>query len=188
MFDFLPRPHRHDSVHLVSERLTLRPLALDDAEDMLLFARDPEVTRYLPWSPNADLSTVRTFLRDQVNRRRRNESLGLAVVLRATNAVIGSTDLMELKRIPGEAELGYILARPYWGQGMMTESARLTLAYGFSEMALSSIHAWADEENFASRKVLQKIGMAFVTTEQRVVKGDQRTYVRYQTSAPHPLI
>lgn len=184
MFDFLIRPNRRDSLRLESDRLILRPLAVEDAEEMLLFARDPEVTRYLPWSSNTDLSLVRSFLREQISRRRRNESLGFSVILRATGAMIGSTDLMDLKRTKGEAELGYILARPYWNQGLMTESARLTLNYALTELGLTHVHSWADGDNAASRRVLEKIGMAHTLTQTRLVKGEERPYVRYDTPTP----
>ena len=177
------RPNPRDQILLEGERVSLRPLTIADAEEMLLFARDPEVTRYLPWSSNTDLTMVRSFLREQISRRHRNESLGFAVILRSTGAMIGSTDLMDLKRTKGEAEFGYILARPFWGNGLMTESALLTLDCGRSELNLKRIFAWADQENLASRRVLEKCGLSLSTTETRLVKGENRIYVRYDLNA-----
>ena len=182
MFPLFSRPNPRDKIRLESERLYLRPLAVEDAEEMLVFARDPEVTRYLPWSSNTDLSMVQAFLREQINRRRRNESLGFAALLRSTGAMIGSTDLMDLKRSKGEAELGYILARPYWNRGLMTEAALLTRDYGINEIGLTRLHAWADSENLSSCRVLEKIGMIQTASETRLVKGEERSYVRYDIS------
>ena len=93
--------------------------------------------------------------------------------------MIGSTDLMDLKVVKGQAELGYLLAKPYWGIGLMTEAARLTIDFGFRCLKLKTIIAWADEENLASRRVMEKLGMERTGDERRIVKGVVRPYVCY---------
>jgi ribosomal-protein-alanine N-acetyltransferase len=94
--------------------------------------------------------------------------------------MIGSTDLMDLRRTRGYGELGYLLAEPYWGKGIMTEAAGLTLEYGFGPLRLARIVAHADVENRASRRVLEKMGMNVVGSEMRKVHGDDRLYIRYE--------
>ena len=165
---------------LTGERLMLRPLQATDTAAMFAYASDPEVTRFLPWEPAPEAESVRPFLQDQVQRRERRESLGLAVLLRETNEMIGSTDLMDLKRTRGQAELGYLLARPYWGRGLMTEAADLTLHHGFGRLRLTVIRAFADAENQGSRRVLEKIGMRVVGHEIRTVHKEDRPYVQYE--------
>lgn len=180
MFALFSHTPNRENVLLEGPRVLLRPLAVADAEDMYAFASDPFVTRYLPWEPAPSADAVRPFLQDQVGRRKRGESLGFAIVDRATGAMVGSTDLMDLKAVRGQAELGYLIARPYWGQGWMTEAAALTADYGFREMNLGRLVAWADEENAASRRVMEKLGMRLAGAEVRTVKGEQRPYVRYE--------
>ncbi len=80
----------------------------------------------------------------------------------------------------GQAELGYLLARPYWGRGLMTEAAGLTAAYGFGTLGLARLIAFADVQNIASRRVLEKIGMRAQGSEMRVVKKENRLYIRYE--------
>jgi ribosomal-protein-alanine N-acetyltransferase len=176
---FSSTPNREDIV-LLGERVLLRPLAARDADEMFVFASDPEVTKYLPWEAETNVAMVRGFLQDQVTRRRRGESVGFAVVHRETGVMIGSTDLMELKAVRGQAEIGYLLARSHWNQGLMTEAARLTLGYGFSALNLNRIIAWADEDNRASRRVLEKVGMTLSGSEYRFVKSERRPYVRLE--------
>jgi ribosomal-protein-alanine N-acetyltransferase len=177
-------PSRRDpfaeTLLLTGEHLVLRPLHVTDADAMFAYASDPEVTRFLPWEPATEIENVRPFLADQVGRRERRESLGLAILLRETNEMIGSTDLMDLKRARGEAELGYLLARPFWGRGLMTEAARLTLEHGFGRLRLIRIRAYADAENQGSRRVLEKIGMRVVGTEIRMVHQEDRPYMQYE--------
>jgi ribosomal-protein-alanine N-acetyltransferase len=183
--------HRLPAVQLTSERLILRPLAVDDAGAMLAYASDPEVTRYLPWYPATQIDVIRTFLQDQEAQRLRGETLGLAMVLAKSQAMIGSISLMHLRSSePGTAELGYLLARPYWGQGFMTEAARCVVHHAFTERRLTRLIAFADSENAASRRVLEKAGMQATTTELRIVKQESRIYVRFErhrdTHVPEP--
>ena len=175
-----------DDLYLWGERVLLRPLCLEDADAMFAYARDPEVTRFLPWEPAPDVDSVRPFLAEQVAKRQLGAALALAVVLRETGQVIGSTDLMDLPGTgalgwwrPRQAELGYLLARPYWGRGLMTEAATLTACHGFEVLGLSRIIAWADAENLGSRRVLEKIGMRVRGSEIRRVKAEKRLYIRY---------
>lgn len=167
-------------IRLEGQWVAIRPLSLDDAAPMFAYASDPEVTRYLPWYPATLIDTVRAFLLQQLARRRRGESIGFAIVLRESDTMIGSTDLMGLKiGDKAGAELGYILARECWGQGYMTEAARLTLRYGFETLGLQRVEAFADTDNIGSRRVLEKIGMRIAGTENRMVKNEERIYVRY---------
>ena len=170
-----------DDLCLRGARVLLRPIREDDADAMFACARDPEVTRFLPWEPAPSVDCVRPFLAEQVARRRAGEALSLALVLLETGGVIGSTDLMDLEAPrPTQAELGYLLARPYWGRGLMTEAADLTAGYGFGTLGLSRLIAFADAENAASRRVLEKIGMRAHGSEMRIVKNEERLYIRYE--------
>ena len=173
-------PAFRDDIILPGERILLRPLSADDADEMFLYASDPQVTEFLPWLPAPDASAVRPFLVEQVSRRKRSESMGFAIIARDTGAMIGSTDLMDLRIKRGQGELGYLIAREFWGQGLMTEAAHLTVAYGFDRLNLSCVIAFADAENGASRRVLEKLGMERTVAETRIVKMESRPYVRYE--------
>jgi len=171
------------AIHRDGTRVAIRPLRLTDDMAVYAYASDAAVTRFLPWHPAPTLGTVRNFLVQQLGRRRRGESYAFAVERRDTGMMIGSTDLMGLQEPPtGEAELGYILGKEHWGQGLMTEAAALTVAAGFEELRLDRIVAYADIDNLGSCRVLEKIGMRRVGTEQRVVKDEDRTYARYALS------
>ena len=177
-----------DNFRLQGERVQLRPLASDDAEAVFAYARDPEVTHFMAWEPAPDVDSVRPFLAEQIGKRRRGEALALAIVLKGTEQVIGSTDLREVcstsllrRRGPKRAELGYLLARPYWGQGLMTEAVQLTVAHGFMALGLTQIFAWVDAENRQSQRVLEKIGMHTHGREFRKIREQRRLYLRYET-------
>jgi RimJ/RimL family protein N-acetyltransferase len=58
-------------------------------------------------------------------------------------------------------EIGWRLARPWWGQGLTTEGARAALAYGFERLGLEEIVAFTVPGNIRSRRVMEKLGMRY---------------------------
>jgi ribosomal-protein-alanine N-acetyltransferase len=58
------------------------------------------------------------------------------------------------------AELGYWLAEPYWGRGIMTQAVRAMSEYAFGELALHRVHAEPFASNPASARVLEKAGFS----------------------------
>jgi ribosomal-protein-alanine N-acetyltransferase len=68
-----------------------------------------------------------------------------------------------LRRLPNtdEVEILYLLSESYWGNGLATESARLSLKYGFEEAELSEIIGLVIEGNIGSKRVLEKLGFVF---------------------------
>jgi RimJ/RimL family protein N-acetyltransferase len=59
-------------------------------------------------------------------------------------------------------DVGYRLIPKYWGKGYATESCKAALEFGFNTMNLSEIIGTANQENKASRTVLEKCGLTFV--------------------------
>ncbi len=84
-----------------------------------------------------------------------------AVVERESATVIGDAGLTLYAHRGPDVELGYRLKVPYWGKGYATEAARAWLRHAFDELGLRRILAVTHEENEASRRVLEKIGMRY---------------------------
>lgn len=59
-------------------------------------------------------------------------------------------------------EVGWFVDRRYWGNGLATEGGRRSLTFGFEELGLDRIIARYDPENYASGKVMEKLGMNHV--------------------------
>lgn len=175
------RPMVLPDIERTGRHVVVRPLRLGDDQPVYEYASDPEVTRFLPWYPAPSIDTVRSFLLQQIARRRRGESYAFGIDLRTGETMVGSTDLMGLDgQGDGAAELGYILGRPYWGRGYMTEAAGLTVDIAFEELGLKRLAAFADIENMGSRRVLEKLGFRATGTEKRLVKEEEREYMRYE--------
>ena len=80
----------------------------------------------------------------------------------------------------GEVEVAYLLAKGMWGRGLGTEAAQGVLDYGFETLKLSRLICLVDEENLASIRVAQKIGMEFEKAGQDD-KGPFLLYARSRT-------
>ena len=76
---------------------------------------------------------------------------------------LGQIGLNELPRWPGPdwVEVGWDLHPSVWGQGLATEGARAALRYGFEVVGLERIISTARADNAASRRVMEKCGLAF---------------------------
>lgn len=84
-------------------------------------------------------------------------------------------------------EVGWRLARPYWGQGFATEAAQAALEFGFETVELSEIVALTVPDNARSRAVMSKLGMTRTASDDfyhpLVPAGHQLTrHVLYRLS------
>ena len=146
---------------LRTPRLLLRRLSMEDASDIFAYARDPEMTPFVIWEPHRSLDDTRDF----VTRTLRGYLEGVPPVWGVQHleagVIIGSAAMHEVSWPNLRAEIGYALARQYWGQGLMTEAVRALLDYGFGTLHLNRIEARCDVENVASWRVMEKAGMSF---------------------------
>jgi RimJ/RimL family protein N-acetyltransferase len=145
--------------HLLSTpRLRLRRTRLGDAKAIFRgFAQDPEVTRYLTWQPHTDISQTRAFLLGRRAAWAKGDDLTWAITLLEADSCIG---LIGLRRQGFKADIGYVLARPHWGRGVMTEAARAVVDWAFADPAIHRVWATCDVDNLASARVLENAGMS----------------------------
>jgi ribosomal-protein-alanine N-acetyltransferase len=78
-----------------------------------------------------------------------------------TGEMVGHCGLRDVDEVPGEVEVLYALGRAHWSQGYATEAARASVRYGFDHLGLDHILAFAVPANTASRRVMEKLGMAY---------------------------
>ena len=150
--------------HLETERLSMRPAQVGDAEGVFAYASDPEVSRYLPWAPHATISDTEQFLRRCERDWKQGNSFPWVIVLRETDAVVG---MIEANLTGHRASLGYVLARSVWGRGIATEAARAVVSALFEDPDIWRVWATCDVDNPASARVLEKVGMTLEGTLHR---------------------
>lgn len=139
---------------LETERLQLRPYTEADIAELLPLIGTREVaatTRIMHPYTEQDAKDFLVAAKDP-------DKVWLAVTLRTDGRQVGGAGL-RVDRQYKNAELGYWLGVPYWGNGYATEAARAMLRYGFEVLELHRIHASHFKQNFASKRILQKLGM-----------------------------
>ena len=79
------------------------------------------------------------------------------MILQSSGDVIGAFDL----RKTGQAkiECGYVLAQPFWGQGLMTEALAEVIDWALRQPSIWRIGAVADVDNVGSIRVMEKAGL-----------------------------
>jgi [ribosomal protein S5]-alanine N-acetyltransferase len=141
-------------------RLLLREFRPEDELDIHEYASDPEVVRLLIWGPNTRELT-RAFLERTLEEQKEwpRNSVGLAIELKDEGRVIGSIGLRIKDERNRAADIGYVLARRYWGHGYMPEAGHAIVDAAFRRAGLHRVWATCDPRNRASYRVMEKIGM-----------------------------
>lgn len=142
-----------------TERLLLRPFELSDGPRVKELAGDKAIadtTLNIP-HPYED-GMAEEWVSTHQPKFEAGELLTCAIVLKATQKLIGAIDLKIDKRF-NRAELGYWVAKECWNQGYCTEAAKVMLEYGFHKLDLHKITATHITRNPASGTVMEKIGM-----------------------------
>ena len=158
----LARPTRWTGRPLDSARLILRAARPEDAPRIVELLADPDVSRHTSHIPHPYTLEDATRFVAAARASIDTEGCSFGLELRTTGELIG---FIGARIKPGTAELGYWLGRPYWGQGYMTEAARRVTRFLFKELGYGTVWASAEPGNPASRRLLEKIGLAYTHTE-----------------------
>ena len=166
---------------LETARLLLRGFTPEDAPDVRRLAGDWEVARTLLAVPHPYGDGIaEEWISGHRAAFERGEGVHFAVVTRERGELCGACGLA-IAAGDANAELGYWIGAPYWGQGYATEAAREVVRYGFEQLRLHRVHAAHFGNNRASGRVLTKIGMSYEGTlrEHHRKYGDYEDRVQY---------
>lgn len=170
---------------LTTDRLALRPFALDDVEAAFGFFCDREVMRFSLHGPHVSRKTTEDFIQTNINRQARLGFSIWAVIESASGELIGMCGLAEFGHGVSGIELAYRLRRDRWGRGYATEAGRAAVDHAFGTLGLDRLIAAVERENTPSINVLEKCGFVFV--EDRQIAGkDALVYERLTPAGPHP--
>ena len=163
---------------LTTLRLILRPWRESDAEALYKYAKDPAIGPVAGWPPHASAAESLEIIRTVFAALET-----YAVVLKATDEPVGSVGIMfgdglhSAEMRPGEAEIGYWIGVPYWGQGLIPEAVRCLLRRCFEDLEMTAVWCGYYDGNVKSRRVMEKCGFRFHHTEEGKMSplGDVRT-------------
>ena len=143
---------------LQTERLQLRETEARDVEGVFAMESDPVAMRYWNTPPMTEIEQarmsverVRTYFPNHVGIR-------WSIVRRADEVFLGHVSLFDFREQSAVAEIGYGLARPYWGQGYMHEALTAVIDYAFGPVGARRLEADTDPRNAASLRALERLG------------------------------
>jgi ribosomal-protein-alanine N-acetyltransferase len=151
-------------VPLSTPRLALVALTLEDAPAVFSYASDPEISRLVDWPRHETIDDSRRFVARSMVGYAQGGHYEWGLMRRSDQAFLGTCGFGEIDVARRVADVGYVLAKPYWRQGYATEAVAAVLQFGFLQLGLRLIEAQALPENAASLRVMAKLGMRYRET------------------------
>jgi len=159
-----------------TDRLHLRLPRRDDAPPIFAaWTQDPEVTCYLTWRPHKNVHESNAIIDLTLKLWRDGEAFTNVLTLKGDDRPIG---MIAIHPDGFKPSLGYVLARPYWGKGYMTEAVRAVTEWLLRQPDIYRVFATCDVDNPASAKVMEKAGMKY--------EGLLRRYMVYPNVSEEP--
>lgn len=147
------------SVPLIrTSRLTLRPFTENDIPELHRILGQDDILKYFPNPGPPPRERVQALIEKQIDHWAGHGYGWWAVEWNETRELIGWNGLQYLPETD-EVEIGYLLSREYWGRGVATEGAKAGLDFGFKSLGLDLIVGIVHPQNYASQRVLEKIGL-----------------------------
>ena len=143
-----------------TERFLFAPWSATDWLALKPIATDPDVMRYISEGRVWPDERIQEFVERQIKCFRERGYCMWRLLEPGSDQMIGFCGVQPLANTP-DIEIGWWLARSYWGRGLATEAARAVLRDGFERAGLERIVAVAHPGNRASRRVMEKLGMRY---------------------------
>jgi ribosomal-protein-alanine N-acetyltransferase len=145
------------------DKVILRTLLKKDANDFFEVGKDPITTEFLTWGPFKTIKEAKTMIKFTYFRRMaRQEPIGYAILDRVTHQMIGTIEFHTFNRKNNTCEIGYVLKRAYWNQGIMTSCVQAMTDVAFTHLDIDCVIIKHIKENMASQRVILKAGYQFI--------------------------
>ena len=136
-----------------SERLHMRATEFDDAEALIEIYSDEALMTYWSSAPKRTIEDVRDYIRPRIDWP---DGRSWSITLQGDDRAIGTLSAVDGRA--GVVEIGYSLARRYWGQGYAGEAVSALIDRLFDIDGYRRVTADTDPDNAASNKLLEKLG------------------------------
>ena len=141
-----------------SNRLLIRLVEEADLPDLLVINGNDEVTRYLPYATWQSLADGQAWFKRIEALNATGNGLQFVVLEKSSGQIVATCLLFRYDEQSARAELGYVLGREHWGQGLMHEALCALITYAFGAYALRRIEAEVNPANEASCRLIEKLG------------------------------
>ncbi|CAN7227755.1 GNAT family N-acetyltransferase [Rhizobacter sp. LjRoot28] len=142
---------------LQTNRLLFRqPVAADARALYDSYTQDLDVARFMVWRPHTSLAETEAFIERCLEGW--DSGLRRPYVMALSGTPARPIGMLEARWLGHIVDIGYVLARQHWGDGLMPEAAASVAEAVLSDPRVFRVQATCDVENAASAKALEKAG------------------------------
>lgn len=166
---------------ITTSRLVLRMLTADDRDSVYRVFSDPDVMRFWSCEPYTDKAQADELITQCEKGFENREFFQWGIANAEDDKIIGTCTLFALDKKNLRAEVGFALARSYWGKGYMHETLEALFAFAFEPLGMHRIEADVDPRNERCIATLEKVGFqreGFMR-ERWLVGGERQDSVFY---------
>ena len=163
-----------------TERLLLRKLKQSDWEMISYLRSDKNVNEFVK-RPNANSKEKAFEFISKTNKGIDNRHLYYWIITEKNNdKMIGSICLWKFSKDHKTAEVGYDLSPDFQRKGIMNESLKIVLEFGFNNLSLDLIEAYTHRKNENSKKLLERNGFILIEDKKDENNPDNIVYQLYR--------
>ncbi|MGE8000938.1 GNAT family N-acetyltransferase [Lysinibacillus sp. NPDC093190] len=161
---------------IYTKRLYLRKMKMDDAHSLFNIWSDPEVTKFMNITnfTHEDQAKEMIGLFEQLAEERK--AIRFTIIEKESNEIIGSCGFNSFEVDNASAEIGYDLAKAYWGKGYAPECISALIDYAFTTLNINKIEVKIEPGNINSIKVVKKLNFTFEGTFQENEESKESFY------------
>lgn len=148
---------------LETERLILRKLKLEDAEEVFkTWTSDEEVSKYMTWTTHKSIEDTKQWLKEETENYKNIDYYNWGIMLKETGRLIGSIGSFFRKAEDNRYEIGYGVGKEYWNNGYTSEALKRVMNYLINDIKIKRFVCGHAKLNPASGAVMQKVGFKYV--------------------------
>jgi [ribosomal protein S5]-alanine N-acetyltransferase len=141
-----------------TDRLLLRKVNKDDADDLLVYLSDEEVVHHMGLVPFQNTEDALDEINWYDSIYVEGTGIRWGITLKDKGKVIGSCGFLNRAPKHHRAEVGFELSKDYWGRGIAREALDAVIRYGFLHLELERIEALIEPDNLPSQKLVERKG------------------------------
>ncbi|MFB7155571.1 GNAT family N-acetyltransferase [Lysinibacillus sp. NPDC056232] len=161
---------------IYTKRLYLRKMKMADTHSLFKIWSDPDVTKFMNITNFTHEEQAKEMIELFDQLAKEHKAIRLSIIEKESNEIIGSCGFNSFDVESATAEIGYDLAKAYWGKGYAPECISALIDYAFTTLSITKIEAKIEPGNRNSIKVVEKLNFTFEGTFQEYEESKESFY------------
>ncbi|MCY6354889.1 GNAT family N-acetyltransferase [Clostridium sp. ZS2-4] len=141
-----------------AEKLILREVKEGDKKEIFNIFSDSEIMKYYDLIPFKSIEEAEHLISKFNDDFAKENGIRWGITKKDSDKIIGTCGFHSWSKESFKAQIGYELLKEYWRQGIMAESLKAIILFGFESLNLNRIEALVELENVSSQKLLCNLG------------------------------